>query len=550
MDESRSEREQGRDGQSDRELSGWKLYGSVILAAGILGLGSTILPMGGDHGNYAYAAWAWIDGAAPYRDVLVWRPPITVFVYGIAHAIFGHSMVGIRLIDLLWQAVTACVLAGIVHEETRDRRASVFTGVGYALIYYHFDFWHSAQTDGWLALPMALGVWWAVRATDRADWRPMLLAGVAVGVATFLKYPGLAAALPVAYLIVTRQRSRIWSLSGTFAAGLALVGVTIVAWLLVSGAWGAFLHHHLEVLPRYVQFSSSGRGWSGVVQFGTILVRAPMMQVLFWSGVVGTVGWLVWGIRRISEGSAASEEELGAVDDLGFRLLVVAWLFAAFLVCYTQGKFFEYHFLPLAAPVAIMGGVAFRQFTRRLPAYAGVAVFVAIVSVISSMPKSNGAPSLRDWWSVSSGEVSMVEYWMSSEFIRPNVSVRENILLVRWLLEQTDSKDRVFIWGRVPMVNYWAQRKSATRYIYNYPFRYPWSAPERNEDLLEGLRDTKPEIFVISSQDATYRASGSARDSRQVFRDFDKLNTWVQKHYRSVDNIGRFHITRRVSSDS
>jgi hypothetical protein len=91
----------------------WKsiaLFGAIIIGAAIIGLPSVLKPMGGDHGNYAYASWAWLEGAAPYRDVLVFKPPMTLLFYAVSHVLFGHAMDGIRWVDLGWQLGTVVLL--------------------------------------------------------------------------------------------------------------------------------------------------------------------------------------------------------------------------------------------------------------------------------------------------------------------------------------------------------------------------------------------------------------------------------------------------------
>ena len=88
---------------------------AITVVALCLVSGGLFFPFGRDQGNYAYPAWAWLDGQMPYRDVYVFKPPATVWVHALAQLLFGHSMVAVRILDLGWTVATALCIVTLHH---------------------------------------------------------------------------------------------------------------------------------------------------------------------------------------------------------------------------------------------------------------------------------------------------------------------------------------------------------------------------------------------------------------------------------------------------
>ncbi|WP_410349326.1 glycosyltransferase family 39 protein, partial [Yoonia sp.] len=83
--------------------------------------------------------------------------------------------------------------------------AGVLAGGLYTLWYYSFDFWNTAQTDGFQTLPTALGVLAFLFARDRDQRWAYVVSGVGVGLATLFKYP-MGLLLPLLMLLVLVDR--------------------------------------------------------------------------------------------------------------------------------------------------------------------------------------------------------------------------------------------------------------------------------------------------------------------------------------------------------
>jgi len=172
-------------GRSGPRTVGW--WAMVVLATLAFGSVSLIYPFGRDQGIHAFIADSVLDGKVLYRDIFNMKPPLTTGVHALALVLFGHSMTAIRLLDLLWTVATSLLVFAFARRAFGNPRAAALAGVLYSLQYYGCDFWTTAQTDGWLNLPLAVSFLLALRGWREGICRRGVWIGAGLGI-------GLAAA--------------------------------------------------------------------------------------------------------------------------------------------------------------------------------------------------------------------------------------------------------------------------------------------------------------------------------------------------------------------
>ena len=128
---------------SRRNLTTLRAAAALILVI-LIGAPSLLYPFSRDQGEYAYIASAALGGKTIYRDVFNVKPPLAQVVHELALLAFGHSMVAIRALDLLWQAATAIVIL-LIADRTFEPR-----GVGLLSRLLPVALW-------WLAALISLG---------------------------------------------------------------------------------------------------------------------------------------------------------------------------------------------------------------------------------------------------------------------------------------------------------------------------------------------------------------------------------------------------------
>lgn len=502
----------------------------VTLGSVLLTLPELVWPFGRDQGNYAYPAWVWLDGGMLYRDVLLFKPPATAFVHALALWIFGHSMTAVRILDIGWTALTALAILALGRLWFDRVLTGVFAGIAYVAFYMGFDYWTTCQTDGWMNLPAILGLLAATLAVrEEQPGRSaglLLLSGIGIGITAFFKYTGLAILAPVAVLLFLPLRRLPLRLI-LVLLGVASVFAGCALWLTLRDAWPGFLDSQLGLLPHYVDDQGRTEGLGGFRKFFRdmwyIIPLRPVGAAFFLTLLPSAL--LLWrGERR------------GSV----FALL--AWAFAGILGCVAQDKFFRYHYLMFFPAVSMGAGLALDAGLERLGRSRVLiaAVLAGLVVAFSEVPGG-----YRLLGQVARGQPTLERHWRSGAYSGNAMSLRDNLLLADYLVRATPTDANVFIWGFDPMVNFVAERKTVSRFLYNYPFAVSWHAPGYEDELVSALQADVPLIFVVGSRDAAKRVTGTEEDSKALLPHFTKLTAFLAEHFEFSRKIGRFDVYRR-----
>jgi len=525
----------------------WVVAWLPALLGVIMGLPTLVYPFGRDQGNYAYAGWVLLEGGTPYADVFIFKPPATPLVHAAALGLFGVDMMSIRLLDLGWTALSAAAAALLAHRLLGRRDVALWAGALWPFLYYQVDYWNIAQTDGWLNLPCTLSLLAVLVGGDLlARSRPAalglwLLAGVLAGGAVTFKYTAGALGLPLLFAIghvaLHRGRAAWLALPLLFVGGVLPLASTW-AWLVATGGWEAFLDVQLELVPQYVRRTAKARtAWSAVERLFSFNSHKVDVAILWWSGLGAWLPALVTGVLGGRRGLLA----LGVVG---------SWWAIGVTAVLTQGKYYDYHYLPLLAPTALLLGMALPLLVGWIGGFTykpvrWVLAGALLLGAVGITPLGGFAVDAAQ---VATGQRTWAEYLARERrYNYRDYDLTDQRLLVEHLRATTQPTDRVFVWAFDPAIHIWAQRRGVTRFLYNYPFRVDWGNPAYEAELMEGLRATPPEVIVIARGDHTYGVTGNRKDSERLFRELRPFRAFVLEGYERETVKGRYTVWRRKS---
>jgi hypothetical protein len=359
-------------------------------------------------------------------------------------------------------------------------------------------------------------------------------AGAALAVAFLFKYtavfllPGAAVLLAAA---TPRRAAAVLALVGGFLLPLA----GLATWLAASGASGAYLEH-VRWLAGYAGIRQAESAMDEVARFGAELLSGfPVLAACAAWGAA-------WTVVRVGRARARR-------DWTGFSGPAALWIWAlaSSLAVIVQGKYFRYHFLPVLPPLALLGAwsasdaLAFVE--RRAGRISRVAVALGLVAAALLAPPYRSR--LEDLFEVARGAVPRESYWSRPEFAMLGFSLRDDLLLARWVEQATRPKERVVLWGFEPLVHFVARRDPVGRFAYSIPLTREANLPELREEFLEALRADPPELFVIERGDVLPLAFGHWKDSHRTFAEWEELRAFVESRYAfltalgTLDGIGR-----------
>jgi len=224
----------------------------------------------------------------------------------------------------------------------------------------------------------------------------------------------------------------------------------------------------------------------------------------------------------------------------GETLRWALFFLTSFATVAIQGRYFEYHFLPLipalawgtglllSAPVAPAEAAPLRPVTRILSALLLVAAAGQSLWYARARWSSFGSLARFD---APDRRPDPDQYW----------EIQRGI--ARQIRERTSGRDRIFIWGDEPLIYIWADRRMAGPNCHLMQVAPPWGGSDRLARLLARFETEPPALILVTSHHLWWRA-GQAPD--QLLQFYPEMRHFLDDGYvpMSASDGYRFWLRR------
>lgn len=510
---------------SQKWLWAWVI---AILVVPITGFQSLLEPFGRDQGIHATIAYALSKGLLTYSDVYNIKPPLTTAAHWVSQALFGHSMMSIRILDMCAVAAVAVGLVEVVRRAGYDILFGVAAPVAFTIIYYSYDYWTHSQTDGWagflvVGAVISMQSGWAKTAGPSRHVR-MFLAGLILGLAFSFKYTIGGTGLLIFAPLLARQKFY-WSDFFFCVLGGALVLAVIVGVLMLAGAFLSFLE-----IQSYI---------SGYLSYDSVLpsfwaeIRLPgiAFDTVFYAVVLGFVV-LVTSVKR------------GRSPLLPASCIL--WVFSAWLSGNVQGKGFFYHYLPLVPVYGLLASASvygLAQCVQRRSIQ-----WLIVVTLIAAGWISSPA------WDASRAGLAAIRTSDPISNVRASVDgggdygIDDAVAFADLLRARRNPDDGLFVWGYETVLYFLVEEPPRYRYPYAWPFVVDFYDDRYTHDLLERLQAAPPRHFVVQKNDATPWVTGRPESSAEVLLEISPLKSFLEDGYSLVLSTARFDLFERTEN--
>ena len=505
-----------------------RVYGPLIAVIGLvilLALPTLTYPLGRDQGEFATLGRGLLQGKVPYVDLWNPKPPAIFYVYAAAMAVVGQTAVALRLLDLLMIPVLLWAVWWI------GRRAGgpavgLWAALLFGVFYFTETFWTLTQNDGLVLVPMTLAMVAALRAADSGhrSWAWALVSGMLAGVSVWFKYPFLliACAAALAWLLM-RARFR-WADIAGFVVGLVISLAAGAGAMVATGAWDALLES-ARVTSAYTALGLNLADFVAAMQTA-LGFRWSQWGLLFLLGLVGLIAGL-W--PRLTPDRRARR----------MTLVVLVWLLAGLGMMVSQAKAYDYHWLPMLPPLAILGGIGATALTRRFPRWAQVAAALTVFALALAAVWGPALPYL-------SGSEDQLAYF--DRFQGGEMNAGESQRVVEYLRAHNVPGDSLYIWGFRPEIYYLAGLNPATRFIFQFPLAADWYPQDWRQANVDTLWAALPPYVAVLQADYMPWVTGSHDDSNTLLQRYEELNDWLIYNYEPETQIGNFFLWRRKAA--
>ena len=501
---------------------------------------SVVEPAGGDQGLYGYSGQRILAGAVPYRDIWDQKPPGIAFVYAALWRIWPHESV-VAIADLAVAATTAWLIVVIGR-----RRFSDAVGYGAAGLFLLFGdpslqrmsgVYARGQCEPFMALAVTLALV-LLAGPLRRRWH-LVLAGVCLAAACWLKYNAAAYLLPVALAawVWRRDDVRVYRAAPVDLAwvglGFALVTTGV---LIYFGANGALHDLRLATIDYNLRYSGETYPslWSVPRYLATFPIERARVDMLWFLGGIGALS-LVWWARSNRS-----------------TLVVIGWLIAALVSIAVNGSRSLPHYFVQAGPALALAAVAgigamlaaggWRRYTVAL------LILVGLWRVGDDAPvagvRLGGLPGLaknvRFDLSYALGHVDRVTY-LSRFKGEQKFDALEIDDLSRFVRETTKPTDPIFVFGFAGGSVCWkSERTNATRFFWSWPVILEFAADEPgygSAGMLADLKRLAP-VQVALQKEQQWQ-------SQRFFMNNGPLRDWLLAGYVLDHETPMFAVWRR-----
>lgn len=434
-----------------------------------------------DSGVFLYAGWRILHGEIPYRDVWDHKPPVIFYINALGLAIADHSRWGVWLIELILLFFAAFLGYLLI------KRLFGVLPAALGLLLFCLSLVPLIQGGNFTTeytLPLQFAALWLFHRADPSE-RPALnffLIGLTGAIAFLTKQTAVGVWLAiVVYLTVQRvvtKRGGQWAREIVF---IALGGSTFIAlvalFFAVQGALPQFWSAAFEY--NFVYSARAGGGLPARLEMIEKGIRPLARTGLFLFGAAGyliAVGMTLPG--RLSLKGALSPLLWIGLINLPIELILIG----------LPGRTFPHYYMTLLPVLALFSGLAFQR------------VF-SLVSIWKDRPamKYFLAAALAGFFLWSS-----FDNYLDQVYTYRRLTKSEAI--VNYIRENTSPGDQVLIWGAETSVNYFAERKSPTRFVYQYPLHRPeYVTEEMIHEFLDDVIRSRPRLIVdTGTQDPLY----------------------------------------------
>jgi 4-amino-4-deoxy-L-arabinose transferase-like glycosyltransferase len=437
-------------------------------------------PFERDESVYATIARGLLHGQVPYRDLFDNKPPLVFGWYALSFVLFGEDEVAPRLVAAVLLSLTTLALFAEARLLFSSRVAylaaaafSLSTGLPFVAL--------NANTEAYMLLPMVasllaftIGIrsgrlWWflaagalgalSVMTKQVAVWNLAALAVTAIVWGWHSRNPLIGRAAPLLFL------------AAGSAAALALIATPFFA----AGALGDLAYANLSYNGLYIAAVTLGDRILNLAAGGAIVfaLAAPLLA----AAAIGALKLLLRSKRALDH-------------------LLVAWAVASIAGVAMAGRFFPHYFLQAIPAAAVLAALLAFEYlpglgSRRVPRWAlfGAATFTALAVVTNSalylMPVRSEQRVAPD--------VLYHEQWAEN-----------SQLLGAYIAARTTPDDTIFNLGRESQIYFYADRRPAARYFYDYVYSYE---AETVHATIDELRAAKPAYIIDSIQPPLFQAS-------------------------------------------
>jgi hypothetical protein len=421
----------------------------VLLAVCVVRVRLAATPLERDEGEYAYSGQLLLHGVPPFAQAYNMKMPGIYAAYAGVLAVFGQTATGIHL-GLVLINLLCSVALFLIGKRLSGPAAGCAAAASFSLMSLSSSVLGlSANAEHFVVLFALWGLVLLLRDLDKNDNRLLFASGLLLGACVLMKQHGAAFVLFALFLVAfdaCAGRPVAWKKllfrCCVFCLGAGLPFVALCLWLRQAHVFGVFWFWTFTYAHAYV---SQVPLLQGVRFFGETLKPIVVVFPLVW--VLAFGGWMTLLTEKTSYAK---------------RLFAAAFAIASFCaIC--PGLFFRQHYFVLLLPaVCLLCGIGLDSlcsFAARKRQRKNAFALVFLGALAASVAW------FFYWERALLFQLTPVQV---SRSIYGSNPFPESCVIADSLKSWTKPSDKIAVMGSEPQIFFYADRRSATGFVYTY----------------------------------------------------------------------------------
>ena len=428
------------------------------------------MPLERDEGEYAYLGRLILEGIPPYKIAYSMNFPGTYFMYAFFMSIFGATPVGIHL-GLLTVNLASIFLLFLLGRKFAGNFGAFAAASAYAFLSLSPSvLGFATHATHFIVLPALAGTLLLLKATAKEKTNLYFFAGLLLGCAPIMKQQGLFFPLfgglfmILNYIFFNRARIKSFSLHlGIFCLGIFIPIAIMFILLNIWGVFGKFWFWTIEYAASYVNEMPLKEAYSIFISGFSIVLEGCY---LYW--IIAALGIIALFLKRNNQNKA------------GVLFIVLFFLFSFLSIC--LGYYFRTHyFITLLPAVALLNGVFIDYVYSSSKQNKKFRSFKYVSYGLFILPLAIGINAQQNELFNFEPDMISKKYFGINPF-------PESMEIARYINTHSAKEDKIAVLGSEPQILFYADRHSATGYLYTY------SLMEKTKHSLDMQKEMTREI--------------------------------------------------------
>jgi len=453
-----------------------KIWDKLLVLLGVLLVLLPVSPLNmplayRDSGVFLYTGWRILHGELPYRDVWDHKPPVIFYIDALGLAISRNSRWGVWLIEVIL-LFAAAYIGFVLIKRIFGVLPSVFSLLLWLLSLVFVLQGGNLTTEYTLPLQFAaLFLAYHADRSKRPEW-DFFLIGLTGAIAFFTKQTAIGIWIAIVIVLtvqrlISKQGRRWLREMGFIALGGLLFSAIVVVYFGVQGAlrqfWSAAFTFNFVYSAR--TSNNIADRLDTIIKGVRPLMRAGLLQI----ALVGCVIAILLLIFR-----RKSLEVPLPLLFIGLLALPIEFMLIAL-----PGRTFAHYYMTLLPILALFAAVAVWGILSVIPSSRTITILEYVLAFL--------VMGLIAWFSFDD---YLNQLYMYRDFTRTRPAIE-------YIEQNTFPDDQILLWGSETATNFFSQRKSPTRFVYQAPLQQEGYVDEGMiNEFLDDVIKNQPKFIV------------------------------------------------------